>query len=102
MATHTRNVRIRIQPYLAQLKGREMTNRECAALLDVTEEHISRTLTEIGFEKDPAVDRAAQKAATAAKRAAIASAATSMTPEDAARACGVSVRTIYRYLDKNK
>lgn len=102
MATHTRNARVRVDPYLPQLRAREMTNREVAALLGITEEHLSRTLKEIGFEKEPAVDRAALKKATADKKANIAALAAAHPPEEAARLAGVSVRTIYRYLDKKK
>lgn len=102
MATHTRNARVRVTPYLPQLRAREMTNREVASLLGITEEHLSRTLTELEFEKEPAVDRAALKAATAAKKANIAALAATHPPEEAARLAGVSVRTIYRHLGKQK
>lgn len=102
MATHTRNARVRVEAYLPQLKAREMSSREVAGLLGIHEQHLCRVLAELGFEKDPAVDRKAQKAATAEKKARIAEFAQNHPPEEAARLAGVSLRTIYRYLDKGK
>lgn len=98
--THTKKTSVRVKPYLDKLRSREMTNREVAGLLGINEQHLSRVLKEIGFEKEAATDRAAAKAATAAKKERIAQAAATMTPEEAAKACGVSERTIYRYLAK--
>jgi DNA-directed RNA polymerase specialized sigma subunit len=96
------NARVRVQPYLDRLKRREMTNREVANELNLAEEHVCRVLAELNFEKDPPVDRAAMKRATAAKKARIAQFAAAHPPEEAARLAGVSLRTIYRYLEKQK
>lgn len=100
MATHTRNLRVRVQEYLPQLKSREMTNREAAELLGVNEQHLSRTLTELNFVKDPAQDRKAQTELNRQRKKFREHVANTMTPEDAAKAAGVSVRTIYRYIRK--
>jgi len=91
-----------VQEYLPALKSREMTNREVAELLGINEQHLSRVLAELEFEKDPAVDRKALKAATAAKKANIAPLSATLSPEDAAREAGVSLRPISRYIDKAK
>lgn len=99
--THQRNTRTRVQEYLPRLKSRELTNREVAELLGVNEQHLSRVLSEIGFEKDPPVDRAAAKAENAKKKARIKELALSdLDPKEAAKQAGVSERTIYRYRNK--
>lgn len=94
------NARVRVQPYLERLKRREITNRAVADELNLTEEHVCRVLAELEFEKDPPVDRAAMKAATAAKKKRIAELAANHPPEEAARLAGVSLRTIYRALER--
>lgn len=97
---HTRNLRVRVQVYLPQLRTREITNREVAEALGVNEQYLSRTLAELDFKKEPAPDRAAQKAANKARKERIRELANSgLTPEQAAKEAGVSLRTIYRYID---
>lgn len=100
MATVHRNARYRVKPFLEKLRSREMTNRQVAEILEINEQHLCRVLAELGFEREPAIDRKAQKQATADKKARIAEFAKSHPPEEAARLAGVSVRTIYRYLNK--
>lgn len=100
--THVRNTRIRIKDFLDKLRSREITNREVAAALGVSEEHVSRTLAEIGFEKEPAVDRKAQSAAKKARKHQIRVDAKTMSPEDLAKTHDISVRTAYRYIDAAK
>ncbi len=103
MATHTRNLRFRMKEYLPALQSRQMTNREAAALLGVHEEHLCRMLAEVGFKKEPPanrVDRETAKRLAAEKKAFRTLVANTMTPEDAAKAANVSVRTIYRYIAK--
>lgn len=97
--THTKNLAVRVKPYLDKLKSREMTNREVADLLGANEQHLSRVLIDMGLKKDKVQTREDLKAATAAKKAYIAECAHTMTPEAAAKECGVSVRTILRYRD---
>lgn len=93
-------LRKRIQPYLDRLRLREITNRDVADALGCNEQHLSRLLSQLGFEKEPAVDRAAHRELVKARKDHLAHCAATMTPEDAARACDVSVRTIYRHLKK--
>jgi transcriptional regulator with XRE-family HTH domain len=100
--THKRNLQTRLQEYLPALKSREMTNRDVAALLGVNEQYLSRVLSDMDFQKDPAPDREAQSAAVKAKKENIRLLANDpkLTPEEAAAKAGVSLRTIYRYKGK--
>lgn len=104
MATNNhRNLRVRVQPYLARLRAREMTNREVAGLLGCNEQALSRLLGTMGFEKEPAVDRKAASLLNAERKAfrfKLANDPTISMEEAAARA-GVALRTIYRYSDKS-
>lgn len=96
------NLRTRVKPYLEDLKTRATTNRAVAEALGVNEQSLSRVLGELGFERDPPVDREAHRQLVKTRKEYLAHCAATMTPEEAARACDVSVRTIYRYLDKIK
>lgn len=100
MATRLLNLRVRVQPFLAALRARETTNREVAICLGCNEQALSRLLGTLGFEKEPAIDRAAVSRLAKERRAFRAHVANTMTPEAAAAAAGVSLRTIYRYIDK--
>lgn len=95
-----RNLRLRVVPYLDALKAREITNRAVAEELGCNEQHLSRVLAGLNLKKDPAPDRAARKALAKARREHLAHCAATLSPEAAAAACGVSVRTIYRHLKK--
>lgn len=101
-ANNSRNLRIRVKPYLADLKARVTTNRAVAAELECSEEALCRVLAEVGLQKDPAIDRKAQTALNkerVAFRTALAN-DPSITPTEAAKRAGCSLRTIYRYIGK--
>lgn len=101
-ANNSRNLRIRVKPYLAELKARATTNRAVAAELGCTEEALCRVLKEVGLEKDPAIDRKAQTELNkerTAFRTRLANDPT-ITPAEAAKRAGCSLRTIYRYIGK--
>lgn len=100
MATNNhRNLRVRVQPYLAALKARETTNRDVAFLLGCNEQALSRLLGTMGFEKEPAIDRKAASELVAERQAFRTKLANdpSLTMEEAAVRAGCSLRTIYRY-----
>lgn len=96
-------LRIRLKPYLDDLRSRTRTNRDVAAELKVNEQSLSRVLKAIpSFIKDPPPDR---KATTALNRARIEHRTelaknTNLSLEQAAKAACVSVRTMYRYRQK--
>jgi DNA-directed RNA polymerase specialized sigma24 family protein len=94
------NLRARVKPYLADLKSRATTNRAVAAELGVNEQSLCRVLAELEFEKEPAVDRTLATKLHRERQAFRTQCAATMTPEDAAKACNVSLRTIYRYMKK--
>lgn len=91
-----------IQPFLEQIKRREITNREVAARLHVSESHLCRVLKQLGVERDPPPDRKAQAELNRARRAFRENAARTLSVPAAARAAGCSVRTIYRLKAKLK
>lgn len=99
-ANNSRNLRIRVRPYLADLKARNRTNRDVASLLDCDEATLCRVLKSLDVKKDAPVDRAAAKDLSKQRREFREHVANTMTPEDAAKAANVSVRTIYRYINK--
>ncbi len=99
-SNNARNLRIRVKPYLDDLRSRTKTNREVAALLGCNEQTLCRVLKGLGVEKEAAIDRTAQTELNKARKAHRTKCANEMTPEEAAKACGVSVRTIYRYIGK--
>lgn len=101
MATNnSRNLRVRVRPYLEALKSRSTTNRDVAALLGCNEQTLCRVLKGIGAKKEPAIDRTAQTKLNKARKAFREHVANTMSPEEAALAANVSVRTIYRYIKK--
>ena len=98
-------LRDRILPFLDELRTRKVTNRAIAARLGVSEEHVSRTLKELGVVKTSAKEareafKAARKALVAARYEHRATVAKTMAPRQAARAAKCSLRTIYRWRDK--
>lgn len=99
-ASNHRNLRVRVKPYLAALEAREKTNREVAELLGCNEAVLCRILKQLNLLKVPPVDRKAATALGKARKEFRAEVANrpGITPEEAARICEVSVRTIYRYM----
>lgn len=97
--SNQRNLRVRIKPYLEDLRSRQMTNREAAEILGCNEQALCRMLSSIGFEREPAMDRTAVTRLNAERKAFREKVANdpNMTPEQAAKAANVSLRTIYRY-----
>ena len=85
----------KLQPYLAQLKSRQITNREVAAELGVSEHHLCRVLKTLNLQKDmpTAKANAELKAARKAHRLNVAKA---LPIKEAAKAANCSTRTIYR------
>ncbi len=88
-----------IQPYLEQLKSRELTNRAVAEILGVSEEHVSRTLKALGVKKD-VLPGTAERELRATRRQYREHVAKTMPPKQAARAANCSLRTIYRLRNK--
>lgn len=101
---HALNLRVRVRPYLADLKARTKTNREVAKILNCNEQTLCRVLAGLGVEKEPAIDRKAISDLNQQRRAYRIKVANdpSLTPEQAAQLADVSVRTIYRYIGKTK
>lgn len=94
-------LKVRVQPYLPKLKNRQLTNREVAHALGVAEEHLCRTLKNLGFERDAPPDRSKQQELVKARKDhQKALAASKLTPAQAAQAAGCSERTIYRLRQK--
>lgn len=100
MATNnSRNLRIRVRPYLADLQSRKTTNRAVADELGCNEQTLCRVLKGLNLKKEPAIDRAAQTELNKARKAFRTEVANdpNKTMEEAAKAAGVTVRTMYRY-----
>lgn len=97
---NSRNLRVRVQPYLADLKSRMVTNREVALLLDCNEATLCRVLKGIGVKKEAPIDHAAVSRLAKERKRFREHAANTMSPEDAAKVANVSLRTIYRYIKK--
>lgn len=100
MATNnSRSLKFRVKEYLPALKARDTTNRDVAAILGCSEEALCRVLGGMGFKKDAAVDRKAQTALNAERKAFRTRVANdpNISIEEAAKMAGVSLRTIYRY-----
>lgn len=88
-------LKLRLRPYLEQLRTRQMTNRAVAKELGVSEEHLSRVLKTL-ITKEPAFDPGKRKELLAARRQHRIAAAQTLPVAEAARAAKCSVRTIYR------
>lgn len=99
-ANNSRNLRVRVRPYLADLKSRTKTNREVAGLLGCNEQALCRILASLGLEKEAPIDRAAVSRLAKERREFRENVANTMSPADAAKAANVSLRTIYRYIKK--
>lgn len=95
-----RNLRIRVRPYLDDLRARKTTNRAVAEELGCNEQTLCRVLKGVGLEKEAPVDRKAIADLAAERRRFRERVANTMPPEEAAKAAGVSLRTIYRYIKK--
>ncbi len=94
-------LKLKIRPYLDDLKSRKTTNRAVAAELRVSEEHVSRVLKALKLEKDPApdskADTKARKALLAARKALRTQVASTHGIKEAAKLANCSERTIYRF-----
>ena len=90
-------LKLKIRPYLEDLKSRKTTNRAVAAELRVSEEHVSRVLKALKIQKDPVPDNKARKALLAARKALRTQAAQSLGVKEAAKLANCSTRTIYRF-----
>lgn len=90
----------KIAPYLEQIRRREMTNRQLAALVGASEGHICRLLKRLGVTREPPPDRKKQSALYKARQAHRLHCALTMSIAKAAKACYCSERTIYRILKK--
>lgn len=97
---NSRNLRVRVKPYLADLKARNTTNREVAGLLGCDEATLCRVLKGLGLQKDAPLDRAALVELNAQRKQFREHVANTMSPAEAAKAANVSLRTIYRYIKK--
>lgn len=95
-----RNLRIRVRPYLDDLRARRTTNRAVAEELGCNEQALCRVLKGVGLAKEAPVDRKAIAELAAERKKFRQHVADTMTPEAAAKAAGVSLRTIYRYIKK--
>lgn len=90
-----------IQPYLDRLVKREMTNRAAAAILGVSEEHLSRTLKYLGIVKVPRTKADdPKKDLIAARRSFRIELANTLSVKEAAKRANCSDRTIYRLKSK--
>lgn len=101
-ASNHRNLRVRVRPYLAALESRTTTNRDVAALLGCNEQTLCRVLKGLAVKKVAPVDRKAASELSKARKQFREEVANrpGITPEEAAKICGVSARTIYRYIKK--
>lgn len=96
-------LRDNIKPYLDQVRRREITNRELARVLGVSEWHVCRVLKQLKVERDPAKSTHAAGRALLEARAELRTELAndpSLTLAQAARKANCSVRTIYRYRNK--
>jgi IS30 family transposase len=90
----------KIKPYIEQIRRRELTNREVAALLGTHETYVCRVLKRMKVERDPIIKPPSTKELNAARAEFRQEVATTMTAKEAAKAAGCSLRTIYRIRGK--
>ncbi len=96
-------LKLTIRPYLADLQAREVSNREVARILDVSEEHISRTLKALNIVKVPSAHALKAKKKEnyqeleKARKAHLSKLANTLSPQEAAEAGNCHIRTIYRH-----
>ena len=91
-------VKIRIGPYIEQLRERKITGREVARILGVTESWVSKALKDAGVVREKKLNRQERHNLRQARLAHRMQAIKTMTPKQAAEACNVHVRTITRLL----
>jgi len=94
-------LRDNIRPYLPRIISRELTNRDVAALLKVSEYTVCRVLKQLKIKRDPAPDRAAHKALLRQRKEVRENAAKTLSIKAAAAAANCSTRTIYRLRKKD-
>jgi AraC-like DNA-binding protein len=92
----------RLQPYVAQIVRRELTNRAVAAILGASETHVCRTLRKMGVVRDAKPSRESKKALLGERQTLRTDLARktldgSLTVAEAARQAHCSERTIQRY-----
>lgn len=92
------SLRQRILPFVADLRDRKVTGRGIAAKLGVTESWVSKTLKDLGVERDKKPTREEERQLRAARLVHRLHAAQTMSVADAAKACDVHPRTITRLL----
>ncbi len=86
-------------PYLDDLRQRKLTNRAVAALLDVSEAHLSRTLKLLEVVKDPIItppNKTKQLLQARKLMRSLAANNKTLTVAQAAKQANCSERTIYR------
>jgi hypothetical protein len=88
----------RLAPYLDALVTRKTTNKDVADALGYSPESVSRALAQLGIAKAPREksERQRQHELFEARKKFRDEAAASLKPQQAARAAGCSLRTIYR------
>lgn len=93
-------LRTLIKPYLADLCARKITGRQVARDLGITESWVSKTLKEMGVEREKPESRAAKRELRDARLAHREKVAKLLPVVDAAKAANVHPRTITRLLKK--
>lgn len=95
-------LRDNIKPFIPRIISRELTNREVARALGASEEWVCRTLKALGVVREPAPDRSKSGTLLTARRELRTRLANdpTLTLEEAARQAHCTVRTIYRYRNK--
>lgn len=93
-------LRDNIRPLIPRIVTRELTNREVAAMLGVSEYTVCRVLKQLKVKREPAPDRAAHRELLKQRRLVRENAAKTLPVREAAAAANCSTRTIYRLRKK--
>jgi transposase len=93
-------LRDQIRPYVTRIVKRELTNREVARELNVSEGAVCRVLKQLKVKRDPVPNNDAERIKAAERRELRTTAAQTMSIKDAAAHAGCSTRTIYRLRKK--
>jgi len=91
-------LKLRIEPYLDDLKAKKVTNRQVAVILGVTESWVSKVLKKEGIVRQNKHKRAEKRQLRQARLLHRHLAADTMSIQEAAKACNVHPRTITRLL----
>lgn len=94
-------LRKRLLPHLEAIRTRQVTNRDLAKKLQVSEGYLSHVLAGMGVKRDPVTTRKQAKDLVHARRAFRLQAAQTLGVKKAASVAQCSERTIYRILKKN-